>query len=905
MSDTSDQTHVEDGYQAKNINLRSGRESSMSFHSDKISHDNTDLIGKLFLMARGVCPIDSDNKMSKGNGFIRTMIANITDSGPHPIVAEAVSQDFLGTREYPDIAECAVRYHSVPKPGGIEIMTLSSLPECGEIKLEDDKKSLSAVFNRTEYWLPMNDVSQEELYCLVHSASLRVPRLSIDISTYGSFYAVNMDGGVGQGTIVAKTMERAFFQLCAMAFGRDAHSGALFEPKRGQLADYKNPVLEEAKLLKEDAQYAAARCQYISARPYPTLIYNTPFSLPAPGWLDIWPKLEFPKSYVRVTWRLVLVDLFGRSAFYDVPVTNVEAEAEILLRPYKALMESVRKHGAEWIDSEPDLCKVNMYAKIFHLLSRARSSSGFRNFDIPFNIAESPKSFSATVVERADFFSPSPLEIDSLGQELESALTLAVVNNPDDLTRAAQYRRLGMSCLRLNKLDKATLHFLQAAKMCAACLQHRLSDPKSSRAIEAEYAKEGIRDNFVSVLETIYQMPTDWVFQRDVSKRPPWWKALQDQFGDALCIIATVLEDHFFLSMGERLAQSAAPLVVHVLLVQLAHEMLAEFEELQDLDGIRWICEFMAQLYGGMEKRGIAVSTRYSESSEYRWPSIELASLALKRRLFDDTHPTDPFTVLERVLQGDTAGSFSFNKEIQQQGKSSDTTRSPALDAVCDTLSSSQHISPDGKVMQAERTMDFYFIQGDIAASLACALVLANDEEYAKVSTFSDRARFWTKARVVAEYASAQQSLMGAKQLIQGVRSTLDENNYQTSLIGHKAALLYYLTKAHDLLDHSRRPFPRAPEILRGLVYSTMASVHEAWFDSKTASRWTVAAGSRGEVAGSWSDDLGARMYAQEWLLDAKSQKKESALKCTKEWQDMVKAMTELSRVPLNKDSEP
>jgi hypothetical protein len=179
------------------------------------------------------------------------------------------------------------------------------------------------------------------------------------------------------------------------------------------------------------------------------------------------------------------VDLFGKQAFYDIPdvlgkVDFIDAELKVLLRPYQALMESVRMNGTDWIASEPDLCKVNLYARIFQVLSLARTSSNLNDIITSSHIPRPPMSLSTTVYERADFRIPLPdsTEIDVLGQALESALSTVIVSNLDDLTRAAQYNSLGMSCFRQKKFDKATLHFLQAARTYNGCLQQDLSGSK-------------------------------------------------------------------------------------------------------------------------------------------------------------------------------------------------------------------------------------------------------------------------------------------------------------------------------------------------------------------------------------------------------------------------------------------
>ncbi|KAF9303479.1 hypothetical protein BG003_002038, partial [Podila horticola] len=192
----------------------------------------------------------------------------------------------------------------------------------------------------------------DEILCLILLSILDASKLCIDIAACSLFYTIHTDGGVGLAMDVANTMERADSLLDVMSCGRDARTGVLFECKRGQLPGYKNPILETVRLLQQDAEYAAARCHYTDAWPYATLVYDSPFSLSADKWWDIWSELEFPNPCFRVTWRVVLMGLFGKQAFYDIPdVGDVDAEAKVHLRPYQALMESVRKHGADWIAS--------------------------------------------------------------------------------------------------------------------------------------------------------------------------------------------------------------------------------------------------------------------------------------------------------------------------------------------------------------------------------------------------------------------------------------------------------------------------------------------------------------------------------------------------------------------------
>ncbi|KAF9313779.1 hypothetical protein BG003_004836 [Podila horticola] len=71
-------------------------------------------------------------------------------------------------------------------------------------------------------------------------------------------------------------------------------------------------------------------------------------------------------------------------------------------------MGSVWKHGADCIDSESDLRKVNLYARIFQVISIARTSSSLSIINIPSHIPRPPMSSSTTVYECAYFQFPMP-----------------------------------------------------------------------------------------------------------------------------------------------------------------------------------------------------------------------------------------------------------------------------------------------------------------------------------------------------------------------------------------------------------------------------------------------------------------------------------------------------------------
>jgi hypothetical protein len=350
-----------------------------------------------------------------------------------------------------------------------------------------------------------------------------------------------------------------------------------------------------------------------------------------------------------------------------------------------------------------------------------------------------------------------------------------------------------------------------------------------------------------------------------------------------------VLEDSHFLLMNDSQSQIAATLVVDVLLIHLAHVMLTEFEKLEDLDGIYRICNFMERLHKRMKDQGVPIDEDGSGNTGRHWSSIEQASRDLTDRLFSNTNQADPFKVLEKVLQDDTDSTSSFCKQKQQKVNK---PNHPLANLMGTSHSNSRHTTPDGTVVQAERTIDAYFIQGDIAASLACALVLVEDQNLAAVSTHADRIRLWSKASLIAECTLAQRNLLSAGELIEGVRSTLIKKQYRTSVIKNKIAMLSYLAEACTLLEPCKRLFPKASEVLKCLAYNVTAMVHQSWFDSDTASKWTVAAKAREEAAEFENDDAGAILYAREWLLNEENKNRKDALKCTKGWHAMVATLT-------------
>ncbi|KAG0221830.1 hypothetical protein BGW41_006480 [Actinomortierella wolfii] len=796
----------------------------------------------------------------------------------HPAVTDAVRQSFIASyeKQYRSATKFADRFQSIPRPGGIEIMaldtTLPDTPLCRNLEMSKDGKWLSALFNWRKFWLPLNEVTKEEVLCLLLSSIvLAAKRLCIDISVGGHFYMVKFDGGIDLDTTVVETMKRADFLLGAFAFGREARSGTLFEPKEGQLPGYKNPILETARLLRDDAEYAAARCQYSELWLQPILVADSPITMPSAKWWDWWPELVFPKPILRLSWRLVLADLFGKRAYYDVPeaAEQVSAEAMVLLRPYQALMKSFQQHGSAWIASEPDLTKIEWYAKIFHVFSLARASSN-RKSDVPPGLSRDKlpaMASSRMIYERADLVAPPPEsnEVDYLSQALEAAFTDAIENASDRLARAAHYQQLEP---KSNKLENTP---------------------------EEQIARDGMRDCFAFILESIRMTSTTWVLHKDEDMYPTWWKPLHGLFGETLKNVDQVLAELHHASMEGAQARIAASLFVQVLLVELAQEMLANFEQLQDLDGILRVCHFMGGLYERM-KDDDSIRDGAADgdvgAGRTRWSSIEQVSYHVNDRLFVKTNKTDPFNVLEMYLCGNNnEDETSIPPAKERRGKSiimdhplsgftyGDSASNPALSPPI----------PDSKLAQAELIMDTYFIDGDIAASLACALVLVEDEEIARLSTHSDRARLWAKASMIAECAVAQRDLLSARMLVEGVEKALSTKTYKMgSMMDNKRAMLTYLNEACTLLTTHSHLFPRASTILLGRTLDTIAKVHQTWLDNNTASKWTAAAEACRETAKSKDDALGATSYACQWLLDAACSKKSDALKCTKGWHAMV-----------------
>ncbi|KAF9963399.1 hypothetical protein BGZ65_003675 [Modicella reniformis] len=257
----------------------------------------------------------------------------------------------------------------LPSPGGIEILALkrpSTMPKCTQIKKTGDWIWL--MFDDTKYWFPLEGLHPVEVAAIEACSNTKsIHRTCVDVHISPGRYNIFIEGGLHDAA-PAEVLKRADFLLAALVFGRVPEIGRLFEPKPGKLPGYKNPILEAASLLKTDRQYAAARCRYRYVWLRPTLVCDEPFSLPKStlGDLLTWAEPKFPTKTFRLACRLTLVDPYNRVAYYDVPDVpgHIHEDAEVLLRPFKPLINAFRLHGAGWVASKPGLDKVAKYAKL-------------------------------------------------------------------------------------------------------------------------------------------------------------------------------------------------------------------------------------------------------------------------------------------------------------------------------------------------------------------------------------------------------------------------------------------------------------------------------------------------------------------------------------------------------------
>ncbi|KAF9279485.1 hypothetical protein BGZ74_002836 [Mortierella antarctica] len=503
---------------------------------------------------------------------------------------------------------------STPRPGGIEIMALerdSNMPKCARMEMEKDGRRLVVVFGRTKYYLPIDNITSTEFECLFHATfKSNSQRLCVDIAASGEYYTISFDGGMHTSSTLTATMEEADFLLGAFAFGRDALTGVLFQPKPGQLGGYKNPILETVRLLQSDKEYAATRCHYRDVFLHPTLVCKELFTIPEPLLLEWWPQLGFPKTVFKLVCRITLVDLSDRMSYYDVPeISDIDPQAEILLRPYKPLIEAFRKHGAEWIASEPVLRRVETAARVFQVLSIARSSglalSGpLLSLNIPTHYKR--------VDKRAEFRDPAPDsgEPNPVPEALRSALLAEIPKTKDALVRASQYHSLGLMCSRLESYDEGIEYFLKAIKHYNSCTDTN------------DMATSGMQNCFSLV--------------QSFKNSPPWFESFVDAHQ----------------------AKEAVPLCMEMLIIHLSYAMLTWFEQQQNFDSILAVYETLAHMYRrGAQKNDVQVE---------RWPTVERALDALGQQM-NSWANKDILVAQEELTSEDPAKSGEEPLKVQEK----------------------------------------------------------------------------------------------------------------------------------------------------------------------------------------------------------------------------------------------
>ncbi|KAF9355852.1 hypothetical protein BGX26_006039 [Mortierella sp. AD094] len=711
---------------------------------------------------------------------------------------------------------------TTPKPGGIEIMALewtSNMPKCSSMNLEKNGKMLSIVFGNTKYYLPIDNIIPAELQCLLNPTfKSKTQRFCVDIVAAGEYYSLSFDGGVHECSSLSETMEKADLLLGAFAFGRNPFTGVLFQPKPGQLEGYRNPILETVRLLNTDKEYAAVRCRYRDVFLHPTLVCNGSFAIPATSVLDWWPELDFPNTVFKLVCRITLSDLTDRPRYYDIPESSsaIDPEAEVLLRPYKPLIEAFKKHGAEWIASEPVLRKVETAARVFQLLSVARSSG------LSPSSLSSPPATTLThyrrVDKRSEFRDPAPDsgEPNLVCQALRFALLSVIPLTKDTLDRASQYLSLGLMCYKLESFDEAIEYFLKAAE-------------HYNNQTTTEYmATEGLRHCFVSILRSLSATlgrgdDYSWILDKKGEERPIWWISLHSVFGPVLDEFDSVVQELRFGKVNSEQAKAAAPLCAEMLIIHLSYAILTWFEQQQDLEGILPVYEVLTFLYN----RGILKMDVQTE----RWPSIEKASTALGEQMRAWTNK-DILAVQEELTSEDSPVREEDLLDVQ------------------------------------EKRMDFYFVKGEINKAMACALVAVRMQEELN-SSINDRARVVEKATMIARTARAQKDMDAAKAIIERAENLLqdrDKLQWCKNEIGIKKALLVSLNNAIILLYSHDQELEKTAMLLMRRVRIVIAEVNIE--DPAIAAKWVIAAQINEEAAKSLKDDVGLNRYAKRWLLD-------------------------------------
>ncbi|KAF9400031.1 hypothetical protein BGX21_005139 [Mortierella sp. AD011] len=710
---------------------------------------------------------------------------------------------------------------STPRPGGIEIMALewtSNMPRCTDINLEKNGKMLSIVFGRAKYYLPIDNITPAELQCLLGSAfRSRAQRLCVDIVTAGEYYNISLDGGIHACSSLSEAMGKADILLGAFAFGRDPFTGILFKPNPGQLEGYKNPILETVRLLNTDKEYAEARCRYRDVFLHPTLVCNGSFAIPATSVLDWWPEFDFPKTVFKLVCRIVLIDLDDIPHYYDIPEGSaIDPEAEILLRPYKSLIEAFRKHGAEWIASEPALRKVETTARVFQVLSMVRSSRTDA-VTLP-SIPTTTLTDHRRVEKRADFRDPAPNsgELNLVCQAFRSALLSAIPLTKDTLDRASQYLNLGLACFKLTSFDEATEYFLKAA------------EHYNSQTTAGYMATKGLRNCFVYILHSLVATlgrgdDYSWILDKKGEDCPVWWISLHSVFGPVLDEFDSVVRELRSDNVDSEMAKAAVPLCVEMLIIHLSYAMLTWFEQQQDLEGILPVYEVLAFLYSrGAIKKDVQIE---------RWPSIEKASTALGEQMY-----------------------AWANKDI--------------IAIQEDLTSEDSPVREEDLLDLQEKLMDLYVVKGEINNAMACALVSVRMQEELN-SSIDDRARVLEKAAMIARTARAKKDIDAAKTIIGRAENLLqnrDRLHWRQSEIRIKKALLISLNNASMLLYSHDQELEKTAMLLMRRARVVIAEVN---IENPTiAAKWVIAAQINKEAAESMKDDVGLNRYANKWLLD-------------------------------------
>jgi len=783
-----------------------------------------------------------------------------------------------------------------PNPGGIEISALtipSSMPQCKDIRVQMQANRLWVTFGNTKYWFSTKELNLEEIAALDLAVNyIKVNRICIDIHCSPEYYNVFLECGL-QGTSVADHLMRADFLLAALVFGRHPQTGRLFVPKAGQLKGYKNPVLEMARLLKTDSQYAAARCRYSQVWVHPTLVGDQPFSLPSVSWWMNWsPELQFPKSTLRLVCRLVLVDPFGKTAFYDVPdsLDGIHEDAEVLLRPFMPLITAFKNHGAEWIASEPVLRKVDYYARFFQILTVARSDG--ISMDTMEQIKKQslniPKTHFKKVMEPTYLVQARPgdtAEIDVLSPALKAALMTRADCATDNLIRATLYQGLGFLCSSLEDYDNAALYQILA-------VENYLSIDKSDSG-KATTVHEGLVMCLPGILFTLSKTCPDWIVDKNGRTEPKWWEPLHRVFRDALVDIHDMISQLRSDAIATSKGKVAAPICLEMMVLHLAYDMLAGFEQQGSIHGISCICTQLTIFFRSLPKADIPVTTTSTTTTttatrpsvERPWKSLQQMSETLAS-LLDEPHHADD--------EDDEVISYLYEEELLSNtpmDQSDPLGVKPSKKPVTEPNSKQQK---EDFLQGLEGLIDVYFVRGDFAESLASALVAVEVWEALGRATIGDLERLWGKAAHAGHMAAAQWDIVVARKLIEGVAemtsgpSILNQDN--------KTAMLSYLEEAHRMLVCRQDDFPRSSTLLQSCSSEAMAMVHARFADPVAASRWSSGAALYREAAKSLNDESFLLQSYCTWVLSEKDRGNKDACKCTEQWQLMTTKLVTLEK---------